>query len=347
MRKGIFLALVLVIIGFVAGAIYLKAQEGSLSQDIIRISVDGAFDPEEVIVAKNQSFEFYIYSKSGKQVSFVDVESDLFLGKKGHIIPLVGELEPGEHTLEMVSSGNSIFKKSFGFTPKVNPEAIFSIEEGDVSLKRKIVNGKMELALTSKKNLSVEIDEYIAQGLVASSSMEFTSLVKNGLQDLRFSLDLKAGEEKIIEYVLQGGKDSNFYSFGPAEVNELVKSKIAENIRQSRRKLITESGIIWLSGKRLSWAEDLVGKEQLSEETGWLHVGKLLIRSTGNRIIYKADSAGSEASYEVDSTSDVDNVPLLLDKYKAFVLEGKLTVYEVEKREEEGSEKVNYNQLFP
>lgn len=347
MRKGIIFGLVVLGLLLLAGAIYLKAQDGSLSQNTIRVGVDQGFLPVEIVLAKGQPFSFKLYDKELREMAFLQVKSDVFIGKDTYILSLVGESTGSEYKLVVESMGNYIFEKKFEFKPVVIDKLEYVSKAKEFSFKRDLIDGKIVLEITSKKDLNIILEDYIAQGIVASSSAEFSNLVKNGLQILKFELPVKKDEVNRIEYSLSGGRDSSNYSFGPAEIFELSSSKSAEKERQNRKKIFSEPGGVWVSGKKLSWSEEMVGNEKIIDENGWFHVGRLLIKNEDNRVIYKADSAGSEASYETDSQSDVDNVPLLLDKYKAFVINGELTVYEQEDRQEEGQNITKFKQIFP
>ena len=64
---------------FVFGAVFLKAQEGKILKDTVRISFENGFGPEEVVIAKDQDYSFEILDKSGKNTAFVDIESDFKL----------------------------------------------------------------------------------------------------------------------------------------------------------------------------------------------------------------------------------------------------------------------------
>lgn len=347
MRKGIFFALIVVGLAALTGIIYLKAQDGSLSQNIIRVGVDGAFTPIEIVLSKDQQFNFKIFDMDNRQLAFLLVKSDVFIGKDTYLLSIVGEVAGGKYKLEVESLGKAIFEKQFEFKPTLLDKLDFSTQEKDLDFKRQLADGKMVIEVVTKKDMQLSVEDYIAQGLVASASAEMSSVIKNGLQSLRFDLEAKKGEINRIEYNLSGGKDSNIYSFGPAEIIEVISSKSAESERQSRKKIFSEPSLVWIHGKKLSWSEELVSGEKVIDENGWFHIGKLLIKNEGSRVLYRADSAGSEASYETDSQSDVDNVPLLLGKYKAFVTNGELLVYEQEDRQEEGSMKTKFKQIFP
>jgi len=343
MKKGIFLVLGVVLIALVGRALYLQAQDGELSQDVVRVSVDGGLDSQEIVLGKGQDFGFSIKNSAGKDVSFVDVKSDLFLGKIGHILSLVGEIESGEHALNVVSQGKIIYEKTFNFKAKEEAGTEFVTEDKGITLARKFVNGKVDLVIKSNRDMVINLDEYVAQQLEVSSVDTFTSYVKNGLQNIRFEISLTKDEEKIIEYELKDGKNRAVYSFGPAEIYEVS----VNDDRYTRQKVLSEGGIRWISSKNFSWVEGLVTEEKELSESGWFEVGNVLIKNDKNRIIYKSNSAGSEASYEVDSLSDVDNVPLLMGKYRAYITENILTVFEEEKRQEEGVERIKYSQIFP